>query len=203
MSLEIKRKGMLLVLSGPAGAGKGTLGKMLLKLDNNFYFSVSATTRGPRFNETPDVDYHFLNENEFENLVQQNMFLEHATVHGHRYGTLKQPIVERVEKGIDVLLDIDTQGAMSVINAYPDCVSVFILPPSFEILEQRLHTRNTDDPAEIQKRLRNARKEIELIDRYDYAIINNTVDTAFESLMHIVKAEKSKTKRFMPKLLDN
>ncbi|NMD38243.1 MAG: guanylate kinase [Christensenellaceae bacterium] len=201
MSLEISRKGMLLVLSGPAGAGKGTLGKMLLRTDKNFYFSISATTRGPRFNETHGVDYHFLTDKEFDNLVDQNMFLEYATVHSHRYGTLKQPIVDNIEKGVDVLLDIDTQGAMNVIKAYPDCVSVFILPPSFEILEQRLHTRNTDNPDEIQKRLRNARKEIQLIDKYDYAIINNTVDLSFESLMHIVKAEKSKTKRFMPRFL--
>lgn len=202
MPLEINRKGMLLVLSGPAGAGKGTLGKRLLQHDPDFYFSVSATTREPRFNEKEGVDYLFVSDKKFDDLLSANEFLEHATVHGHRYGTLRKPIVDRIEKGVNVLLDIDTQGAMSVIKAYPDCISVFILPPSFGILEERLHTRNTEDPVEIAKRLKNARAEVGKVEEYDYAIINDSRKIAFEQLLTIVNAEKQNTKRFLPTLTD-
>lgn len=200
--MRIERKGMLLVLSGPAGAGKGTLGQALLAADDTFYFSISATTRKCRSTETPDVDYHFLSVEEFDKLEKKGEFLESAIVHGNKYGTLKAPIVEKIEQGINVLLDIDSQGANNVIKAYPDCVSVFILPPSFKILEERLHTRNTEDPEEIAKRMRNGRKEVEQLHFYDYAIINDTRKNAFSKLMHIVKAERQKTKRFFPTLTD-
>lgn len=202
MALEITRKGMLLVLSGPAGAGKGTLAKALLEFDKTFYFSISATTRKCRHTETPDVDYHFISEKEFERLEAEGQFLETAIVHGNRYGTLKQPIIEKIEKGINVLLDIDSQGARNVIQAYPDSVSVFILPPSFAILEERLHTRNTEDPAEIAKRMANGRKEVQTLRLYDYVIINDTREQAFANLLDIIRAERQRTNRFLPRLTD-
>ncbi len=202
MGLEITRKGMLLVLSGPAGAGKGTLGKALLESDDSFYFSISATTRKCRHTETPDVDYHFLTETEFDELNAQGEFLETAIVHGNKYGTLKQPIIDKIEKGINVLLDIDSQGAQSVIAAYPDCVSVFILPPSYEILEERLHTRNTEDPAEIAKRMANGKKEVQTLHLYDYVIVNDIKEQAFQNLLNIVRAERQRTNRFLPRLTE-
>lgn len=123
------RKGMLMVISGPSGTGKGTLAGRLLREDPSFAFSVSVTTRGIRSNEIADVHYHFITEEEYDRLLAQDAFLEHATVHGHRYGTLKSEVYARIERGQNVLLDIDPQGARSVMAQEPSCVSVFILPP--------------------------------------------------------------------------
>ena len=154
------RKGMLLVISGPSGAGKGTLVSKLLDKDPSFAFSVSVTTRGRRENEIEDVHYHFISEEEYDKLLSEDAFLEHASVHGHRYGTLKSEVYERMERGQNVLLDIDPQGARAVMEKEKDCVSVFILPPSYHDLKVRLHTRNTEVEEEIQRRLNNARGEI-------------------------------------------
>lgn len=192
------RKGMLLVVSGPSGAGKGTLVDKLLKEDPSFGFSVSVTTRKRRDYEIPDVHYHFLSEEEYDKLLAEDAFLEHATVHGHRYGTLKSEVEERMARGQNVLLDIDTQGALNVMDRVQDCVGVFILPPSYKVLEQRLHTRNTEDPAEIRKRLGNAKGEIDKMHRYRYVIVNDQLEPAYEQLRHIVNAEKNNTVRYTP-----
>lgn len=192
------RKGMLMVISGPSGTGKGTLAGRLLREDPSFAFSVSVTTRGIRSNEIADVHYHFITEEEYDRLLAQDAFLEHATVHGHRYGTLKSEVYERIERGQNVLLDIDPQGARSVMAQEPSCVSVFILPPSFEALRVRLHTRNTDDPAEIERRLHNARGELAQVDRYQYAIVNDDLDLAYAQLSAIARAEKQRTNRYFP-----
>ena len=151
--MKATRKGMLMVISGPSGTGKGTLAAKLLNDDPSFTFSVSATTRAKRSTEIEDVHYHFLSDEEYDKLLAEDAFLEHATVHGHRYGTLKSEVYERMEKGQNVLLDIDPQGARMVMEQEPECVSVFILPPSYKALRVRLHTRNTDDPVEIERRL--------------------------------------------------
>lgn len=150
--MKATRKGMLMVISGPSGTGKGTLAAKLLNDDPSFTFSVSATTRAKRSTEIEDVHYHFLSDEEYDKLLAEDAFLEHATVHGHRYGTLKSEVYERMEKGQNVLLDIDPQGARMVMEQEPECVSVFILPPSYKALRVRLHTRNTDDPVEIERR---------------------------------------------------
>ena len=194
------RKGMLLVISGPSGAGKGTLVAKLLDQDPSFAFSVSVTTRGRRENEIEDVHYHFISEDEYDTLLREDAFIEHATVHGHRYGTLKSEVYARMEKGQNVLLDIDPQGARTVMEKEKDCVSVFILPPSYHDLKVRLHTRNTENEDEIQRRLNNAKGEIQQMNKYRYLIVNDDLDLAFEQLMAVVRAEKQNSVRFFPEV---
>ena len=196
--MQVLRKGMLLVISGPSGTGKGTLAQRLLKGDPSFQFSVSATTRARRSNETEGVHYHFISDERFDQLLAEDAFLEHAVVHGHRYGTLKSQVYESISRGENILLDIDPQGARKVMDKEKDCVTVFILPPSYKALEVRLHTRNTDDPMEIRRRLGNARGEIEQLSRYQYAVVNDELDLAYEQLYSIVTAEKHRTIRFFP-----
>lgn len=187
--------GMLLVVSGPSGVGKGTIVKRIMENDPSIVFSVSATTRAPREGEVNHRDYHFVTEAEYDELVAQDAFLEHAEVHGHRYGTLKSEVEKRIADGQNVLLDIDTQGALQVMEKAPDAVSVFILPPSFQELERRLRGRQTETEADILRRLANARAEVKLLPRYTYALVNDDLDQACRTMEHIVKAEKQRTSR--------
>ena len=187
--------GMLLVVSGPSGVGKGTIVKRIMENDPSIVFSVSATTRAPREGEVNHRDYHFVTEAEYDELVAQDAFLEHAEVHGHRYGTLKSEVEKRIADGQNVLLDIDTQGALQVMEKAPDAVSVFILPPSFQELERRLRGRQTETEADILRRLANARAEVKLLPRYTYALVNDDLDQACRTMEHIVKAEKQRTRR--------
>ncbi len=196
------RKGMLLVISGPSGTGKGTLVARLLDADPTFAFSVSVTTRARRENEIADVHYHFISETEYDKLLEEDAFIEHASVHGHRYGTLKSEVYARMEQGQNVLLDIDPQGAQAVMEKEPDCVSVFILPPSYHELKVRLHTRNTENEEEIRRRLGNARGEILQMNRYRYLIVNDSLDLAFEKLSAVVRAEKQNSIRYFPEIED-
>ena len=158
------RKGMLLVISGPSGVGKGTLFKKLLAQDESLTFSVSYTTRAPRPGEVDGKDYYFVTDEAYDRMIENDGFLEYANVHTDRYGTPRQPVLDALEQGKNVVLDIDSQGALQVMARMPDCVSVFILPPSFTALRARLEGRNTEPQEKIEKRLRNARDEVKLMD---------------------------------------
>jgi len=203
MGVIVKRRGMLLIISGPSGTGKGTLVKKLMESDPSIGFSCSVTTRAARTGEIEGIHYHFIDDAEYDRMLEENAFLEHATVHGHRYGTPKKQVEQMLACGKNVLLDIDPQGALSIMDNVTDYVSVFILPPSFNALRVRLHTRNTDDPVEIERRLRNARREVLNIGRYQYALINDDLELAFSQLQSIVNAEKQRTTRFMPTILED
>lgn len=192
------RKGMLLVVSGPAGAGKGTLIEELQKWDDSFVFSVSCTTRQKRYYETDGEQYYFIDDATFDRYIEENAFLEYATVHDHRYGTLLSEVESRIANGINVVLDIDVQGGLAVMKKVPHCVSVFIYPPSFADLRSHLHKRNSEDEAEISKRIRNAHGEIEKMGEYQYLLLNDKLDLAVERLKCIVTAEKMKSIRYIP-----
>ena len=190
------RKGMLLVLSGPSGAGKGTLAGMLMSHDPSFRFSVSATTRAPRPGEVQDVHYHFMDDAAFDRLVEEGAFLEYATVHGNRYGTLRSEVEQILAAGENVLLDIDVQGARQVMAGGVDVVSVFVVPPSFAELRARLEGRGTETPEAIEIRLGNARAEVAEMSRYEYTLVNYAPpERSFECLRTIVEAEKMANSR--------
>ena len=196
--MKEERKSMLIVISGPSGVGKGTIYNRLLNNDPSLTFSVSVTTRAPREGEIDGVHYFFISEEKYQELEAQGAFLEHATVHGHSYGTLKSQIQEKMEKGYNVVLDIDPQGAKQVMAQWPECVSIFLLPPSYQKLRERLYGRNTDDPKEIEHRLNNARGEIEQVGMYQYTVVNDDLELAFEQVSAIITAEKQRTNRYFP-----
>ena len=187
------RKGMLLVISGPSGTGKGTIIEQLMKVDDNLVFSVSATTRAPRPGEVDGVHYHFMTVERYRELVAQNAFVEHAEVHGNLYGTLKSEVNERLARGEDVVLDIDVQGALNVIGSGIECVSIFILPPSLKVLRERLTGRGTETPEQVERRLHNAIEEITHKDKYQYKVINDDLDTAIRTVQTIIEAQRHAT----------
>jgi len=199
---NIDKKGFILIVSGASGTGKSTLCNMIVEHYHDITFSVSCTTRKPRLGETEGVNYYFKDVNEFQKLAKENAFFEYANVYGNYYGTLIKPVLEKVEKGKSVLLDIDVQGAMSLKRlALTDAKlaslfeSVFILPPSVEELERRLRNRATDSEEVISKRLANAIKEINHFTDYDYFIVNEDVNLAFENFKSIIESFSFKTKR--------
>jgi len=193
--LSDKLKGLLIVISAPSGTGKTTLAHMLLKEFPNMEFSVSYTTRKPRPGEVNGKDYFFVDRKTFEKMVEEGDFLEWAEVYGNLYGTSKTQVLKALHEGKDVLLDIDTQGALQVKKNFPEAVLIFILPPSLKELERRLRSRGTDDEETIEKRLKIARKEIERAPLYDYIVINDFLEKAFKQLKSIVTAEKCRTER--------
>ncbi len=187
------RKGMLLVISGPSGTGKGTVIKRLMEADPTLVFSVSATTRAPRPGERDGVDYHFVTPEKFAELVAQGAFVEHASVHGNSYGTLRSEVYQRLERGENVVLDIDVQGALNVIASEPQKVSIFLLPPSKRVLRERLVGRGTEAPEAVEKRLFNANWELTQKDKYHYKVVNDDLDEAVCVIQSIIEAEKHAT----------
>jgi guanylate kinase len=186
----------LFVLSSPSGAGKSTLSRMLLAADPEVALSVSCTTRPPRPGEVDGKDYFFVDEPTFKAMAKEGKFLEWAHVFGHRYGTPKEPVEKALEAGCDVLFDIDWQGAQQLYQeAGPDVVRVFILPPSIDELERRLHTRAQDSDAVIADRMSRAKSEIGHWDGYDYVLINTDVEACFTQVQQILAAERLKRRR--------
>lgn len=190
------RRGLMLVLSSPSGAGKTTLSKMLLKEFDDVNLSVSATTRPPRPNEEDGVDYHFKTVEEFKQMIARREFLEWAHVFDKYYGTPRADTVAKLESGEDVLFDVDWQGADALHDQMPrDVVSVFILPPSIEVLEQRLAARPGSTPEIVERRMVDAQREIMHWRRYDYAVINDDLDAAYQRLRRILLVERLKRLR--------
>jgi guanylate kinase len=188
-------KGILLVISSPSGGGKGTLIKRLLQTVPGVGYSVSWTTRAPRPGELDGVNYRFVSEEVFARKRQANGFLEWAVVHGNLYGTVRAAVREEMARGRDIILEIDVQGARAVRKAMRSVVSVFILPPSFEILRERLTARMTERPEELELRLANARGEVEQYRHFDYIILNDEVERAGSQLASVVWAERARRKR--------
>ena len=188
--MQEKRRGMLVVVSGPSGTGKGTLCNMLLEKDPSLRFSVSVTTRKRRDYEVEGVHYYFVTDEQYDELLREDALLEHATVHANRYGTPRKPIEELMEKGLNVILDIDPQGARTVISKCPDCVSIFILPPSMKALRERLTGRGTESAEDVERRLHNAVWEISQKDKYEYKVINDDLESCLRTLQAIIQAEK-------------
>ena len=186
-----KHPGKLFIISGPSGAGKGTIANRILE-ETDLEFSVSMTTRKPREGEVHGVHYFFVEEEDFVKNIEAGGFLEHAQVYGNRYGTPKGPILERLEKGIDVLLDIEMQGALQIKENYPDGVFIFILPPSMAELRKRLTGRGTESPEAIELRLSKTLSELEYVDKYDYLVVNGELDEAVNRVKAIIIAVHSK-----------
>jgi guanylate kinase len=185
------RKGRLFVITAPSGAGKTSLIEALLKADPSLKESISYTTRAPRPGEKDGVAYHFVDDAAFLAMKGRGEFLESAEVHGYRYGTSKQVITDALARGADLILEIDWQGAQQVRAIYPDCVGIFILPPSIEELERRMRARGQDADAVIRRRLDNARGEMEHAGEFDYAIINKDFHTAQRELAEIIQKERA------------
>jgi guanylate kinase len=183
-------RGRLFVITAPSGAGKTSLIEALMAADPTLKLSVSYTTRAPREGEKDGVDYHFVDEPTFLRMRDAGEFLESAEVHGNRYGTAKRVITQALARGEDLVLEIDWQGARQVRAVYPECVGIFILPPSIEELERRMRKRAKDSDAVIRRRLEAARGEMEHAGEFDYAIINKDFDTAKQKLAEIIQKER-------------
>jgi guanylate kinase len=188
-----KKAGRLFVITAPSGAGKTSLIEALIRDDPSLKLSISYTTRAPRPGEQNGRGYHFVDDDTFRAMSERGEFLESAEVHGNRYGTSKRVITEALERGDDLILEIDWQGARQVRRHYPDCVGIFILPPSIEELERRMRARGQDSEAVIRRRLANARDELAHAGEFQYAIINKDFETARREAASVIAAVRAKT----------
>ena len=198
----LNRKGLLLVVSGPSGAGKGTICKALLNKNDQIKLSVSATTRKPRNGEVHDVNYFFIEKEEFTKTIENGEFLEYAQIYDNFYGTPKAAIIECLEKGQDVILEIEMQGARQIKEVYPEGVFIFVLPPSLEELKSRIVGRGTETQEEIEKRFSCAFEEVNQIVNYDYFIVNEDIEKSVSDVEAIICAEKNKVTRYKNNIID-
>lgn len=183
-------KGLLIVISGPSGAGKGTIYGAVTKAHPELKKSISVTTRAPRAGETEGVHYYFRSVEEYAEMKKRGEFLETAEVYGNYYGTPAAPVMEMLSHGDDVMFEIDIEGAKQIKAKYPECVSIFIMPPSFEILEQRLRGRGTEDEQSLARRLGSARSELAQYENFDYIVFNDEAKVATEKVIDIIASEK-------------
>ena len=196
MKLNTK-KGLLIVISGPSGVGKGTICKSFFEKNknNNIKLSISCTTRKPRKGEVDKVNYFFINNEKFNEMIRNNQFLEYARVYDNCYGTPEGYVNENLNKGIDIVLEIDIQGALNVKKKCPDGVFIFVLPPSMEELKQRIIKRGSETEETFKKRFTSAYNEIKYINEYNYAVVNDTIDNSVKQIENIIKAEKCNVNR--------
>jgi len=187
--------GLLIVISAPSGTGKGTVLKQLKENYNNVRFSVSATTRKPREGEIEGKSYFFKTEEEFKRLINDNQLIEWVEYCNNLYGTPRDYVESSLKEGYDIILEVDVEGAANIKKQYPECVSIFILPPSFDELEARIIGRGTESRDVIEKRLETAKKEVTYLYDYDYVVINDDIKLAAEKIMKIIEAEKLTVKR--------
>ena len=189
--MEVKRKGMMFVLSSPSGVGKTTLTKKIADQNTDFVISISHTTRKPRLNEIDGKDYYFISKQKFKELVKENSFYEHATIFDNNYGTLKIPVTEFLSQGKNVLFDIDWQGTQQlkkVKNLSP--ITIFILPPNIEVLKKRLLNRHKGQEELIEKRMEKFNEEMSHWDEYNYVVVNDNLDKCYDRILSIIKSEK-------------
>ena len=193
------QKGTLLVVSGPAGVGKGTIIKEIMEKDDNIRMSISTTTRKPREGDSEGVTYYFKTKDEFSEMIKNDRFLEWAVYSNNFYGTPKEPVMEALEAGNDVILEIEVQGALQIRAHHPEGVFVFVMPPSLEELERRITDRGTESAEEITKRMATAKKELEFLNKYNYIIVNEDVKTAAEDLTAVLRSSKLTRERYFEK----
>lgn len=179
------KKGKFIIISGPSGVGKGTICNVLLK-ELNAWYSVSMTTRGIREGEIEGVNYYFISKEEFKRRIEEGKFLEYNIYNDNYYGTPKDTVLEKLEKGTDVILEIEVNGARNIKNIFPDALLIYIAPPSMEVLKERLLSRGTEDINTIEKRLRIAEEELKQVDFYDYVIVNDDLDEAITRVKQII-----------------
>ncbi|WP_138414941.1 guanylate kinase [Aquibacillus sediminis] len=191
----IKEKGILFVLSGPSGVGKGTVRKALFEKDTELKYSISMTTRAMREGEQEGIDYFYRSRDDFENMIQNNKLLEYAEYVGNYYGTPRDYVEETLESGKDVFLEIEVQGALQVKKNFPEGVFIFLFPPSLEELKNRIVSRGTETEELVKNRLLAAKEEIDMMDAYDYVVVNDKIDHAVEKVQSIVRSEHCKRER--------
>ena len=196
--MKLDERGLLIVISGPSGVGKGTVRNALFQREgHNLVYSISMTTRKPREGETNGKEYYFVSREEFENRIKNNQFLEYAEFVGNYYGTPLDKVEDNLNKGNEVVLEIEVQGAMQVRKKKKDAIFIFIAPPTMADLKHRLETRGTEAQEVIQARYDKACREVELAYLYDYIVVNDTVENAADKIMAIIRAEHAKTERTM------
>lgn len=191
----IDQKGILFILSGPSGVGKGTVRKALFDQSTDLRYSISMTTRAPREGEVDGVDYFFKSRDEFEKLISEGQLIEHAEYVGNYYGTPRPYVEETLNQGKDVFLEIEVQGALKVRENFPQGVFVFLIPPSLEELKDRIVNRGTETEDKVKNRLLAAKEEIEMMDAYDYVVVNDQIDNAVSKVKSIVASEHCKRER--------
>ena len=197
-----KGRGLLIVISGPSGAGKGTICKSFLERNSEVAISVSATTRSPRNGEVDGINYYFMSKEQFKEKIEANDFLEYAEVYDNFYGTPKSNVEQLLESGKDVILEIDIQGALKVKENTEEGVFIFILPPSMEELKQRIINRGSETPESLMRRFNSAYQEINYISKYNYAVVNDTVENAVNKIENILAAEKCRVDRIQGTILN-